>query len=158
MPRANSNKPIPAPAHQTIRLAKVQTWLARGGRATNVMLKCRKQWGVSESTAWAYIAKVRDRWAADAAQVADRGVAIEEMSAQARELLTVAWEDRNLPEVRRALVLLADLKGLRLRLADLARGGAPDDDESPEDVRRELEELLEAPANTATGDGTPDGG
>lgn len=147
MGRANSQKPVPPSATEQLRLAKVERWLARGFRPTNVMHRIRKEWAVSETTAWNYIAKVRDRWAADAAQVADRAAAHEEISAQARELLKVAWMKRRYSEVRRVLVLLADLKGLRLRTTDLRKAGE-DTEETIEAIEREMNELLGPVANT----------
>jgi len=151
MGRANSRTPVPPSATEQLRIAKVERWLARGYRPTNVMERVRKEWAVSETTAWNWIAKVRDQWAADAAQVADRAAAHEEITAQARELLKVAWAKRRYSEVRRVLVLLADLKGLRHARHDLRKAGE-DTDETVEDIEREMAALLGPAANTQTGE------
>ncbi len=85
MGRAGGPKKLPKTAPETKREGWIEERLARGQRPTAVCLAAVEEWGISEATAWRYIAAVRDRWAAEAP--ADRSKARAEVLAQVDHLI-----------------------------------------------------------------------
>lgn len=95
------------------RIAWVEQRLCEGMRPSAVMHAVCEEWGISERLAWELVAKVRDRWAAEAP--ADRSKAREEVLAQVDHLVRRAFADGDLKTARAALGLKAEVHGLKLR-------------------------------------------
>jgi hypothetical protein len=113
MGRAGGPKKLPKTAPETKREGWIEERLARGQRPTAVCLAAVEEWGISEATAWRYIAAVRDRWAAEAP--ADRSKARAEVLAQVDHLIAKAFERNDFKTVKNALSLKAEVHGLKLR-------------------------------------------
>lgn len=147
---------VPPPTHTRLRRDKVALLLCQGHRPGAVVAKISEEFGVSERVVEEDIGRVRDQWAAEAAE--ERPRAREEMLAKIDAAHIAALDDGKHGDCARLLKLRAEVQGL-VGPRNVAIAVSSAEALTEEEIRDRAAALLRrARERVAGGVGSPDGG